>query len=121
MIPNEKRCHYLAVTKLSALSRGITSNHSSNFSCLNCLHSFRKKTKLESHKKVCENKEFYCVGMPCKKSYLSLLNTYSLIRDHALIKKMGYLKKSRKNHPQQKQVNIFHVVIQCLRYGYLMV
>ena len=64
MIPNEKRCHYLAVTKLSALSRGITSNHSSNFSCLNCLHSIRTKTKLESHKKVCENKEF---GMPCKK------------------------------------------------------
>ena len=32
--------HYLAVKKLSALLRGITSKHHGDFYCLNCLHSF---------------------------------------------------------------------------------
>ena len=44
--------------KLSALLRGITSKHYGDFSCLNCLYSFRTKNKLEFHKKVCENKDF---------------------------------------------------------------
>ena len=35
--------------------RGITSKNNGDFYCLNCLHSFRTKSKLESHKKVCEN------------------------------------------------------------------
>ena len=44
MIRNrEKRCHYLAVKKLSALLRGITSKNNSDFYCLNCLHPFRTK------------------------------------------------------------------------------
>ena len=44
--------------KLSALLRRITSKHNGNFNCLNCLHSFKTKTKLESHKKVWQNKDF---------------------------------------------------------------
>ena len=43
---------------LSALLRRIISKHNSNFNCLNCLHSFSTKNKLESHEKVCENKDF---------------------------------------------------------------
>ena len=44
MIRNRgKRCHYLAVKKLSALLRGITSKNNSDFCCLNCLHPFRTK------------------------------------------------------------------------------
>ena len=35
-----------------------------NFYCLNCLHSIRTKNKLESHEKVCENKDFCNVIMP---------------------------------------------------------
>ena len=34
------------------------SKHDGNFSCLNCFHSFRTKTKLESRKKVTENNFF---------------------------------------------------------------
>ena len=43
MIPNEEKegWHYLAVNKLSALLRGITSKHHGDFYRLNCLHSFR--------------------------------------------------------------------------------
>ena len=49
---------------LSYSERGITSKNDSDFYCLNCLHLFRIKNKLESHKKVCENKYFCGVGMP---------------------------------------------------------
>ena len=71
MIPNgEKRevrseelWHYLAVHKLSALLRGITSKHQGGFCCLNCIHSFTTEKKLESYKKVCESKDFCNVFM----------------------------------------------------------
>ena len=43
--------------KLSASSRGITSKNNGDFYCLICLHSFRIKNRLESHKKVCVNKD----------------------------------------------------------------
>ena len=55
-VKSEGRWYYLAVKKLSTLLRRIT--------CLNCLHSFRTKNKLESHKKVCNNKDFCNVIMP---------------------------------------------------------
>ena len=43
MIPSEEKegWHYLAVKKLSALLRGITSKNQGDFYCLNCLDSFR--------------------------------------------------------------------------------
>ena len=43
------------------------SKHSSD-SCLNCLHSFRTKSKLQSHIKVCENTYFCNVLMPLEDS-----------------------------------------------------
>ena len=54
----EKQWHYFAVKKLSAVLRGITSKNNGDFSCLKCFHSFRTKSKFESHKRVCENKDF---------------------------------------------------------------
>ena len=58
MIPNGKCWHYLAVTKLPVLIRGITSKNNSDFYCLNFLHSFRTKFNLKFHEKVCKNKDF---------------------------------------------------------------
>ena len=58
IISNEGKWHYLAVKKLSALLTGIASKNNGDFSCLNCIRSFRTKNKLESHKKTCENKRF---------------------------------------------------------------
>ena len=40
------------------LLRGVTPKNNGDFYCLNCLHSFRTKTKLESRRKVCKNKDF---------------------------------------------------------------
>ena len=41
----QRRWHYLAVKKLSALLRRITPKHHGDFYCLNCLHSFATTTK----------------------------------------------------------------------------
>ena len=43
--------------------RGITSKHHNGFYCLNCLHSFTTENKRESHKQVCENKNFCNIVM----------------------------------------------------------
>ena len=63
MISDGGKWHYVAVKKLSMLLREITSKNNDNFYCLNCLHSFITKSKLESHKKVCENNNFCNVIM----------------------------------------------------------
>ena len=44
--------YYLLVNKLSALLTGIISKNNGDFYCLNCLHSFRIKIKLELHKRT---------------------------------------------------------------------
>ena len=56
--------HYLAIKNISALLRGITSNHDGDFYCLNCLHSYRTKSKLKKHKKICKNHDFCNLKMP---------------------------------------------------------
>ena len=62
--------------KLSALLRGITSKNCGDFYCLNCLHSFRTKNKLESHKRGCENKNFCYVNMPSDDTKILEFNQY---------------------------------------------
>ena len=59
MISNGENWHYLVVKSLSGLLTGITSNHKEDFYCLNYFHSYRTKSKLEEHKKICENPD-YC-------------------------------------------------------------
>ena len=67
MITGGKKWHYLAVKKLSALYKGITSNHNGDFYCLNCFQSFRTENKLQKHnKKVCENHDYCYAEMPKK-------------------------------------------------------
>ena len=64
MISNGENWHYLAVKSLSRLLRGITSNHNSDYYCLNCFHSYRTENKLNAHKKICENHEYCNIEMP---------------------------------------------------------
>ena len=45
MITDGKKWHYLAVKRLSALLRGITSNNFGDFYCLNCFHSYSTEKK----------------------------------------------------------------------------
>ena len=84
MIPNggkletkpKRGWHYLVVKKLSELLRGITSKHYSDFYCLSCLHPFRTKNKIESHKKICENKDFCNVIMLSEGNKILEFNQY---------------------------------------------
>ena len=66
MITDGEKWHYLVVNNSSRLLRGITSNHNADFYCLKCFHSYRTKNKLEAHKKICENHNYFHVEMPIK-------------------------------------------------------
>ena len=59
MIRDGEKWHYLAAEKLSVLFKRMTSNHKSDYNCLNCLHSFKTKKKLKNHENICKNHE-YC-------------------------------------------------------------
>ena len=71
----QQKWHYLAIKKLSALLRRITSKRHGDFYCLNCFHSFITKTKFKLHKKVCENK-FFCNITSSKGTKILKLNQY---------------------------------------------
>ena len=46
------------------------------FNFLNCLHLFRTKYKLESHKRVCKNKIFCNTVVPCEETKILELNQH---------------------------------------------
>ena len=60
MITDGEKWHYTAVTRLSGLLRGITSNHNGDFYCLNCFRAYTTKNKFEAHKKICKNHDLSC-------------------------------------------------------------
>ena len=72
----EKQWHYLSVKTLSSLFRGNTSKNNGDFYCLNCLHSFRTKNKLELHKRACENEDYCNVNMPSDDTKILEFNQY---------------------------------------------
>ena len=63
MITDGKKWYYLAVKSLSALFRGVTSNHVGDFYCLNCFHSYSEENKLKKHEKVCNDHDYCNVEM----------------------------------------------------------
>ena len=64
MITDGEKWHYLAVKKLSAVFKGMTSNHKGDFYSLKCFHSFRTNNKPKKHKNVCKNHHYCYVEMP---------------------------------------------------------
>ena len=64
MISDGEKYHYLTVRRLSALLKGVTSNHNGDFYCLNCFHSYKTKSSLKMHVKVCENNDYCFVETP---------------------------------------------------------
>ena len=61
MINDGKKWDYLAVKSLSALLRGITSNHNRDFYCF---HSYSTNNKLEKHDRVCNDYDYCYIEMP---------------------------------------------------------
>ena len=66
MITDGKKWYYLAVKSLSALLRGIISNHDGDFYCSNCFNWYRTENKLEKHEKVCNDLDYCYTEMPDK-------------------------------------------------------
>ena len=64
MITDGKKWHYLAVTNLSALLQGNSSNHEGDFYCLNCFNSYTSKNKLKEHEEICNNHDSYRIEIP---------------------------------------------------------
>ena len=64
MINNGRKSHYLAVTNLSALLEGISSNYKEDFYCLNCFNLYTTKNKLKEHEEICNNHDSYRIEMP---------------------------------------------------------
>ena len=64
MITDGKKWHYLAVTNLSALLQGMSSNHDGDFYCLNCFNSYTTKNKLKEHEEICNNHNGCHIQMP---------------------------------------------------------
>ena len=54
----------LTVNKLSALRKGITSNHKGDLYCLNCVHSYSTINKLKKHERVCNEDDYCYVEIP---------------------------------------------------------
>ena len=97
---------------LSALLRGTMSKHHSDFYCLDCPHPFATKNKLESHKKVCDNKEFCNIVMPSEDTKILEFNQnqksdkapFIIYTDlESLIEKTDGCKIILKTHLQQKK------------------
>ena len=64
MIGDGKKYHYLAVTNLSGLLQGNSSNHRGDFYCLNCFNSYTTKNKLKEHEEICNNHDSCRIEMP---------------------------------------------------------
>ena len=63
MITDGKKWHYLAVTNLSVLLQGKSSNHHEDF-CLNCFNSYTTKNKLKEHEEICNNHDICHIEIP---------------------------------------------------------
>ena len=76
MISDGEKWHYLAVKELSALLKEIADKHHGDFYCLNWFHSFATENKLQSHKSLCENKDFCSIIMPSENTKMLEFNQY---------------------------------------------
>ena len=54
-ITDGTKWHSLALTNLSALLKGMSSNHHEEFYYLNCFNSYTSKNKLKEHEEICNN------------------------------------------------------------------
>ena len=75
MIPNGKGRHYLTVKKISALLRAKISKHH-DFYYFSCHNFFATTNKLQSHRKVCENKDLCNIAMHSEDTEILQFNQY---------------------------------------------
>ena len=64
MIGDGRKNHYLAVTNISGLLQGNSSNHRGDYYCLNCFNSNTTKNKLKEHDEICKKHDSCCIEVP---------------------------------------------------------
>ena len=129
MIADGKKRRYLAVKKVPALLRGITSNHNGDFYCLNCFNSYSRRNKLKKHGSVCNDHDYCHVEMPNEDNKIlkynhgeKLLKTLFMIYadSDCLLEKCICLKIIMKNFIQRKKkLSIRLLVTHCLQIVHL--
>ena len=124
MITDGKKWHYLAVTNLSALLQGNSSNHEGDFYCLNCFNSYTTKNKLKEHEEICNNHDSCHIEMPkwvekilkYNPGEKSLKAPFAIYLDlECLLKKNNLVKIILKNLTQRKKLDMNLLVGQCLQ------
>ena len=129
MITNGGKWHYLAIRSLSALFRGIASNHNGNFYCLNCCHSYSTQKRLQIHEEVCNNHDYCHVELPKEYNKIlkysheekSLKAPFIIEFDtEAILKKYILAKIIRKIFLQKKKLSMSHQVAHCLKLVHFM-
>ena len=123
MIGDGIKYHYLAVTNLSGLLQGNSSNHEGDFYCLNCFNSYTTKNKLKEHEETCNNHNSCCIEMPewVNKTIKHNLGEKSLKKPFAIyldleciLKNYNLFKTTQKNYIQKKKLDMSLLVGQCL-------
>ena len=123
MITNGKKQHYLAVTDISALLKGISSNHKEDFYCLNCFNSYTSKNKLKEHEEICNNHDSCRIEMPkwvekilkYNPGEKSLKAPFAIYLDlECLLKKNNLVKIIQTNLTQRKRLYMNLLFGQCL-------
>ena len=66
MITDGEKWYYLAVKKLSAFLKGITSKHDGDVYTLDWLYSYRTENKLKEHENVCKDHVYCYIEIPKK-------------------------------------------------------
>ena len=124
----EKKWYYIALKSeitddghkkpthsLSALFRGITSNHNGDFPCLGCLHSYRTDNALKKHERLC-NKHDYCdIRMPSEdknilrwnsgEKLLKAANIFYLDLESLLIKIQSSQSNPEESYTERKAIH----------------
>ena len=59
-----------------SIIKRITSKHHRDFCCLNSFHSFATENKLQSHKRLSENNNFYNIIIPSEEPKILEFNQY---------------------------------------------
>ena len=129
MISNGKKQHYLAVSNLSALLIGNSSNHKGDFYCLNCFSSYTSKDKLREHEEICKNHDSYHIEMPklvekilkCDPGEKSLKTPFAIYLDLKCLLKKQQSRDNNNNNSNleesytEKKLRMSRLVGQCLQ------
>ena len=130
MITDGEKRHYLAAKSLSALFRGITSNHNVDSYRLNCYHSYSTEDRLKKHQRLCNHNDYCHTEMPKEDEKIlkynhgekSLKVSFIIYIDLQCSQKViGFcLNNPEKSYPERKpkhEPSVWAMTVKCLFYA----